>query len=162
MVSHGTSGNGAAPAGARRCAGRRRGGAGVLAGLVLLALSAPLLAGEVTVRNARIDWTPGQLPNRAFFELVNGTDETVTLVGARSPQFAHVRFKAAPDNDLFMLESLEMPQVIGPAETLVFHPEGAYLFLYVKSRWMEPADTATIELLFADREPLAVEFTVRK
>lgn len=161
MVGHGTSGNDAAPAGTRRCAGRRH-GAGVLAGLVLLVLSAPLLAGEVTVRNARIDWTPGQLPNRAFFELVNGTDETLALVGARSPQFAHVRFKAAPDNDLFMLESLEMPQVIGPGETLAFHPEGAYLFLYVKSRWMEPADTATIELLFADREPLAVEFTVRK
>lgn len=131
-----------------------------LVALVLLALSGPLLAAGLTVRDARIAWAPGQIPNRGFFALVNDTDETVTLTGVRSPHFAHTRFTAAPDNDLFMMEPLDMPQAIGPGETLAFHPEGAYLFLYVKSRPMEPGDTATIELLFAEREPLSVEFTV--
>lgn len=132
-----------------------------LAALVLLALSGPLPAAELTVRDARIAWAPGQIPNRGFFELVNESDVTVTLTGVRSPHFAHTRFTAAPDNDLFMMEPLDMPQAIGPGETLEFHPEGAYLFLYVKSRPMEPGDSATIELLFAEREPLTVEFTVR-
>lgn len=139
-----------------------RHGARLLPALVLVALSGPLLAGELTVRDARIEWVPGLMPNRAFFELVNDTDEPVTLIGARSEAFAHVRFKAAPDNDIFMLESLEMPLVLGPAETLELHPDGPYLFLHVKSGMMDPADTAIIELLFAEREPLAVEFTVRK
>lgn len=130
--------------------------------LLLLLVSGPLLAGGLTVRDARIAWVPGQLPNPGFFELVNDTNTTVTLTGARSPHFAHVRFKAAPDSDIFMLDPLDMPQAIGPAETLAFHPDGPYLFLYVKSRPMEPGDTATIELLFADRAPLSVEFTVRK
>lgn len=146
-----------APAGLGRRARRRP-----LAALVLLALSGPLLAAELTVRDARIVWTPGQLPNRGYFELVNDSGGTVTLTGARSSHFAHVRFKAAPDSDIFMLEPLEMPQAIGPAETLAFHPEGPYLFLHVKSQPMEPGDTATIELLFAEREPLSVEFTVRR
>lgn len=149
-----------APAGPRRRhRGRRH--ARLLPGLVLLALSSSLSAAELTVRDARIAWVPGQLPNRAFFELVNDSGETVTLTGARSPHFAHVRFKAAPDNDIFMLEPLDMPQAIAPTKALEFHPDGPYLFLHVKSRPMEPGDTATIELLFADREPLSVEFPVR-
>lgn len=146
-----------APAGRHRRARRRP-----LAALVLLGLPGPLLAAGLAVRDARIAWAPGQIPNRGFFELVNDTDETVTLTGVRSPHFAHTRFTAAPDNDLFMMEPLDMPQALGPGETLAFHPEGAYLFLYVKSRPMEPGDSATIELLFANRAPLSVEFIVRR
>jgi len=146
--------------GCGRHAGLRR--AGALPVLLLVAALAPVQAQEVSVRNGHIGWVPGRLPNRAYFEVVNGTRKPVTLVGARSPHFARIEFKAAPDNDLFILEPLDMPQVIRPDETLAFRPGGPYLLLLVQSDWMEPGRTATITLLFSDHAPVHAELPIRK
>jgi hypothetical protein len=56
-----------------------------------------------------------------------------------------------------------MPQILAPGETLRFHADGGpYLLLYLQHMPMDPGETATIELLFRNREPVAAEFTVRR
>lgn len=129
---------------------------------LLLAPAGPAASEDLIVHDGYIGWVPGRLPSRAYFKLTNNGRRPITLVGARSPHFARIEFKAPPDNDLFILEPLDMPQVVAPGQTLEFRPDGAYLLLLVQSDWMEPGDTATITLLFDDRDPFEFELTVRK
>jgi len=134
-----------------------------LLALALLLGSSGGASAEVTVRDAWIDWNPRVLPHRAFFDITNNLSEAVTLVGARSKDHGRASFKAAPDQDPWILDPLEMPQILAPGETLRFHADGGpYLILYLQHMPMDPGDTTTIELLFRNREPVAAEFTVRR
>lgn len=131
--------------------------------VALLLTAMPALA-EVPLRadNARIGWVPGWVPHAAFFELSNEGNRPVTIIGARSSGFARIEFKAPEDGDLFMNEPLDMPVSLGPGDRLSFEPGGAYLMMFTQATQMEPGERVVIEFLFEEREPLPVEFTVRK
>ncbi|MDZ7748764.1 MAG: copper chaperone PCu(A)C [Halofilum sp. (in: g-proteobacteria)] len=135
----------------------------VLLVLALVCIAGPAAADRsVRVDDARIGWVPGWVPHPGFLELTNTGDGPLQLTGARSNEFARIEFKAPDDGDLFVNEPMAMPVGLAPGDTLSFEPGGAYLLLFVQSSWLEPGARVTIELLFAERAPLPVEFTVRK
>lgn len=134
----------------------------VLTLLLVLATGAALAEVPLRADNATIGWVPGWVPHPGFFELTNEGDETVVLTGARSNGFARIEFKAPEDGDLFMNEPLSMPLELGPGDRVTFEPGGAYLLMLAQATALEPGERVTIELLFRDRRPLPVEFTVRK
>lgn len=130
--------------------------------LLGLAAGASLAEAPLRVEDARIGWIPRWVPHPAFLELTNEGAEPVTLTGARSDAFARIEFKAPPDGDLFMNEPLQMPVDVAPGDTYTFEPGGPYMMLLTQSSWLEPGERVTIELLFRERPPLPIVFTVRK
>lgn len=130
--------------------------------VIVLATIATSAGADLRVEDPRIGWIPRWVPHPAFLELTNEGDTPVTLTGARSDSFARIEFKAAEDSDLFIGERMQMPLAVHPGDTLTFEPGGAYLLLLTQSSWLDPGERVTIELLFRERDPLPIEFTVRK
>lgn len=131
---------------------------------LLLGMAPTVLAAQPPVEVARavIPWLPGWVPHPGYFHVTNIGERAVQLTGARSKHFARIEFHAADDGDLVMLEKAELPIEIRPGNSLTFGPGGPRLMLFVQSDWLEPGDTAEIELHFAGFDPLPVTFTVRK
>jgi len=134
-----------------------------------LLLSCLLLAGgahaaeadHVSASQAWIRVLPGPLPAGAYVTLENDSDQPVALTGASSTVYADVMLhKSSTDGGvsrMSMVDSLDVP-AHGKAELA---PAGYHLMLMKPDAPVNPGDTVTLTLKFADGSTLATDFIAR-
>ncbi|MBZ9558919.1 MULTISPECIES: copper chaperone PCu(A)C [unclassified Modicisalibacter] len=117
-------------------------------------------ADDLTVTQARLSLLPGDMPGAGYFELHNGGDVPVTLVGASSDAFKSVALHRSMSRD-GMASMHAVPRIeIAPGETLEFAPKGYHLMFMKRSRSLSVGDKVEVTLEFAGEKALPVMFDV--
>lgn len=120
---------------------------------------APAPAG-VQVEHAWIRWLPAKLPQAGYAEIVNDSDATVILTGARSADYGMVMLHrsrlADSDSRMEMVDHLEIP----PHASVKLAPGGYHFMLSQAKRSIKPGDTASLTLEFSGGATLQAEFSV--
>lgn len=130
--------------------------------LALLLLSAPAGAAELRVDDAWIKHLPASVPVRAgYMTLFNPLDRGVTIVAARSDDFASVEFhRSFMQDGMMRMEQLQLLQVDAGA-SLRLEPGGLHLMLMQPVNPGSPGDTRRISLEYDDGSVQELAFEVR-
>lgn len=130
--------------------------------LILLGWQAPAAAATPVVTQAWIRVLPGDLPLAGYLVLRNPTGETLTLTGARSPAFAAIEIHRSSSQSgvarMQRYERLDIP----PHATVTFEPGGYHLMLFDRRHALQPGESLTLTLEFADGSSLPVPFALRE
>ncbi|WP_111494156.1 copper chaperone PCu(A)C [Marinobacter bohaiensis] len=131
----------------------------LLAGATAFALLSPLAhAGDIDVSDARVRLLPGDVPSAGYFSLHNGSDRTVTLVGASSDAFGQVMMHKSMEKDgmahMHAVPSLE----VAAGEDIDFAPSGYHLMLMKRSAPLAIGEQVTITLEFEQHPAMPVTF----
>lgn len=115
---------------------------------------------DVEVSEARVRLMPGDVPSAGYFSLHNGSDETITLVGANSDAFGHVELHMSMEKD-GMAHMHAVPKIeVAAGENFEFAPSGYHLMLMKRSAPLEVGGETVINLEFEDRGAVPVNFEV--
>ena len=104
----------------------------ILVGLTLLATACGSDdAGSVTVVDAQFRTTPNDL-GAGYMTISNGTDESVTLIGASSPDVERIELHESSINDEGVMQMEQRPGgfTIEPGGEAVLEPGGKHLMLF--------------------------------
>jgi copper(I)-binding protein len=137
---------------------------GFIAVALLAATSAAFAAApasaSVKVEHAWIRWLPASLPSAGYAVIVNDSDATVRLTGARSVDYGtvmlHRSLLANSDSRMVMVDELDIPA----HGSVKLAPGGYHLMLAHPTRTLKPGDTVPMTLHFAGGETLQVNFSV--
>lgn len=114
----------------------------------------------VTVSDARLRLMPGDLPGAGYLTVHNGSDQAITLVGARCKAYKKVMMHMSMTKD-GMSSMRPVPSVkIGPGEDFEFAPSGYHLMLMHRSAPLKVGDTVTVTLELEGQDNLPVVFNV--
>jgi len=129
----------------------------LIAGVVLMVVSAHLAAAELQVANARIrQLLPGQHRTAGYFDVTNNGAEPVTLVGAACSAAAAIEMHTIiRDGDVVRMRRVEKV-VVAPGETVRFEPGGLHLMLL---RVATMPERANVELLTDGGERISAIFS---
>lgn len=115
----------------------------------------------VRVEHAWIRWLPAQLPSAGYAVIVNDSDATVRLTGARSTDYGtvmlHRSMLANSDSRMEMVDQLDIPA----HGSVKLAPGGYHLMLSVPKRGIKPGDHVEMTLEFAGGAELQTDFSVR-
>jgi len=121
--------------------------------------AAPAPAG-VRVEHAWIRWLPAQLPSAGYAVIVNDSDATVRLTGARSVDYGmvmlHRSLLAHSDSRMEMVDHLDIPA----HGSVKLTPGDYHLMLSQATRAIKPGDTVKMTLEFAGGATLQADFPV--
>ncbi|MCW4151781.1 copper chaperone PCu(A)C [Halomonas sp. 18H] len=134
---------------------------GWMAPLALLAgavMSLNAQAGDLEVSEARMRVLPGEMPAAGYFQLHNGGEGTVVLVGAHSAAFGHVELHRSMSHDgMASMEAVEQVE-LAAGESIEFAPQGYHLMLMQPAGEVAVGESVEIVLNFEQAEPLSVDF----
>ena len=118
--------------------------------------------GAVRVASAWARKASSQGMSAAFFVLCNGTDETVTLVGAamNAAGVAELHETRRSADGVASMRKLDV-QAVAPGERVAFRPGGKHVMLLQLKRPLEPGSTETLELRFASGARIEVPTEIR-
>ncbi len=118
-----------------------------LGAMVLLLVALPALADGLRVSDAR---TPPPLPGTSmmagYFTLTNDGDQTVTVTGATSRDFARVSIHRSTEEDGQSRMEPVPELTVNPGEQVTFEPGGLHLMLFEPAGEPEPGDTMNVAL----------------
>jgi copper(I)-binding protein len=137
---------------------------GLLACVLLAAAGAAFAAAPapagVKVEHAWIRWLSVSLPSTGYAVIVNGSDATVRLTGARSADYGtamlHRSLLANSDSRMVMVDALDIPA----HGSVKLAPGDYHLMLTHPTRALKPGDTVPVTLHFAGGGELQVNFSV--
>ncbi len=133
------------------------------AAVLLFPLIAPALtfaSPQITVAHGRIRLLPGGLPLAGYFDLVNDSNQRVTLVDASSPVFRTVELHRSSEKDgMSSMISVRRIEVIA-GRTFHFSPDGYHLMLMGRRRSLRVGDKVPVTLQFSGDKTLQVIFKI--
>ena len=134
------------------------------AAALLLALSLPgasLACEGLEIKDAWIrEAPPGATVMAGYAHLRNGSAQSITLEGARSPDFGAVEIHRM-DMEQGQMRMRHEPRILLEADaTLRFEPGGLHLMLFEPRRKLKSGDRVQLRL-DCGRTSLATEFSVR-
>jgi copper(I)-binding protein len=133
----------------------------LLAATLLITALAPLhgadAAPAITVTHAWARWLPNDLPAAGYLVLHNSGAQAVALTGATSPDFNRVMLHesyttAEGANRMRHIDRLP----VAPGAEVALRPGSYHLMLMRAKRALQPGDTVTVILQFADGATLSV------
>ena len=130
--------------------------------LALMLLSAPAGAAELRVDDAWIKHLPASVPVRAgYMTLFNPLDRSVTIVSARSDDFASVEFhRSLMQDGMMRMEQLPLLEVEA-GSLLRLEPGGLHLMLMQPINPGSPGETLRISLDYEDGSSQELLFEIR-
>lgn len=130
--------------------------------LCLSLLSAPGLAGEITLQDAYVrEPVPGQSVSAGFFTLTNNLSRDCQLMAAASPVAKRVEVHEHRHKDGMMQMRPVAQLTIGGGDTQVFRPGGYHLMLFDLQGSFDDGDEIEISLDFGDCGYVRSSFRVR-
>lgn len=130
----------------------------LLAGLLIASGAHAGEAQHVHADHAWIRVLPGDLPAGGYVSLSNDGDQPVTLRGASSAAYAdvmlHQSSRETGMSRMTMVDALAIPA----HGSVTLSPGGYHLMLMQAAHPVKAGDTVKIELQFADRSTLPVDF----
>jgi copper(I)-binding protein len=131
--------------------------------LLLLAVGGNALAAGLSIENAWIrEAPPGHRMMAGYMTLTNNSDGAMQLTAAASSAFSDVSIHRTVVVDGVSKMRSASPLAIAPGETVSFTPGGLHLMLMGPTAALQAGDVVQIELEFDGRDPLPVEFEVRR
>jgi hypothetical protein len=128
--------------------------------LALLIFAVPAKAAP-TVSNGWIRLLPADLPAAGYFDLYNGGDKSILLIGASSPACAMLMLHKS-DNAGRMMHMEDVSSVeVAPRATVKFAPGGYHLMCMGPNPALKPGAHVAVTLDFSDGTKLTSEFAVR-
>lgn len=130
---------------------------------LLLGVVLPLHAAtpRPTLSGAWIRLLPGDLPAGGYFTLHNDSDQTLTLIGARSPAYGmvmlHQSLQSQGESRMVMVDKVDIP----PHSRLRFAPGGYHLMLMKPAQPLKIGETIPVTLRFDGGATLSGQFKVR-
>jgi copper(I)-binding protein len=119
-------------------------------------------AAPVRADDAWIRWLPANLPAAGYVTLRNQSDQSMTLIGASSVDYASAMFhKSSVQNGvakMLMADTI----VIEPHAEVSFARAGYHIMLIDPKREVRPGDHVLVTLHFAGGQSSQVQFDVRK
>ena len=132
----------------------------VLVAVLALPAVAARAAGE-RVRDPWIRYVSPGAPAAGYFVLVNDTDRTIHLTGARSPAFREVMLhRTSAASGVARMQHVESV-ALRPHAELAVAPGGYHLMLMGPTRPLAPGERVRITLEFGEGGSLEAEFVVR-
>jgi copper(I)-binding protein len=126
----------------------------------LLGCFAVSAATPVTISHARIRLLPAELPMAGYFDLANGTDRLLVLIGASSPAFQTIQMHRSMESEgvstMAPVERIE----VRPGATVHFAPGGYHLMLMSRLMSLQVGQQVPIRLLFASGDSVQAMFAV--
>lgn len=117
-------------------------------------------AEDIEVSDARLRLLPGDVPGAGYFKLHNGSNETITLVGASSNLYERVELHMSMEKD-GMAHMHSVPKIdVAAGKDFEFAPSGYHLMLMKRKEPLEVGDEAVVTLEFEGRDALPVTFEV--
>ena len=120
------------------------------------------IAVAVAVSNAWIRWLPANLPAAGYVALHNVSDQTVTLIGASTPDYARAMFHESRNQHGVEKMLLVQTILIRAHAEVAFAPDGYHIMLMEPKRVIQPGDNLMVTLHFTGGQSLPVQFEVRK
>jgi len=125
------------------------------------ACTALAAAAGVSVSHAWIRLLPGNLPLAAYFDLRNGDDRALELVGAQSAEFGRIEMHRS-----MVMRGMDHMMAVSDVRVpahgqLEFSPGGYHLMLFDPQRPLSVSEHVTIVLKFADGQSRPVSFVVK-
>ena len=132
----------------------------VLLATASTAFAAAAAPAGAKVEHAWIRWLPASLPSAGYAVIVNDSDATVRLTGARSVDYGtvmlHRSMLANSDSRMVMVDELDIPA----HGSIKLAPGDYHLMLAHPTRTLKPGDTVPMTLHFAGGSELHVNFSV--
>lgn len=130
-----------------------------LLGAAVALSAASVQASDISVSNARLSLLPGDTPGAGYFDIENGSDSTITLIGADTEAFEAVEMHESMEHEGMMHMHGVNNVDIAPGETFNFAPRGHHLMFMGRVEPLNVGDDVEVTLEF-DGETLPVTFEV--
>lgn len=133
----------------------------LLFGLLLVFVTLPAFAGNISVTGAWLRLLPGDLPLAGYAHVTNNSAHTLTLTGASSPEFSDVQLHRSMQHH-GMDEMMHVGAIaIEAGKTLDFVPGGYHLMLFGRKHALAAGQYVPVILKFSDGTQYTTEFVVK-
>jgi len=131
-----------------------------LCSLLISGTVAQAVAADVSVANGWLRFIIADRPTAGYFDLENGTDAVIKLVGASSPGCGQLMLHQSRNAN--GVETMAPVQRVEPARSSVsFTPGGYHLMCMAPTARLSPGRSVPVTLKFANGRTITADFAVR-
>ncbi|MGA9853012.1 MAG: copper chaperone PCu(A)C [Gammaproteobacteria bacterium] len=130
-------------------------------GLLMVAVTLPAFAGNISVSGAWLRLLPGNLPLAGYAYVTNTGTRPLTLVAANSPEFSEVQLhRSMQRNGMDVMSHLDSIG-IAAGKSLDFAPGGYHLMLFNRKHPLHVGQQVPVTLIFSDGAHFTAVFLVK-
>jgi len=134
----------------------------LLLGWALMVATTLASADPVSASGAWIRLLPGSLPGAGYVELHNAGQESVALIGVKSPAFGDIEVhRSYEENGVARMEHIEHLE-LPPGEAVVLGPGGYHLMMFERRAGLKLGGRVPVSLYFSNGDHLDLEFPLAR